>query len=109
MSMWQNFKRNSRRRLVVLGVNYCVSVSVKLILWEKLMAKQDDCKHPGAEGKTYCPECGKQLVDPETEETKGMIKKAVAEALAEAGIKPPAAPSEKKVRKSLAERLGKGK
>jgi hypothetical protein len=50
------------------------------------MSVQDDCKHVGSEGKTYCGSCGKQLVDPDEARLEGMLDGIVTKILTKHGV-----------------------
>lgn len=41
------------------------------------MAKQDECKHEGQEGRAFCGDCGKPLVDEDESRLEGIFERVL--------------------------------
>ncbi len=56
------------------------------------MTEQATCTHEGAGTATYCPKCGKQLIDEGIERLRGVIRSDVETLLQSYGLKKKEAP-----------------
>jgi hypothetical protein len=85
-----------------------LAVRMYILMWKGVYTMPETCKVKHEEVTTrYCPGCGTEVNDPDTDRIKGLIKTGVEEVLAAHGIiKPKTNEPETKKKRSIAETFG---